>query len=264
MKRRGTQMSKGEMMRRLDRARAAAKLKSGAGYLLLKLAGKVNEYGEAWCTEEDLAGNAMHRVTASVHLRKLEAEGIVWRIAWKPGLRALATPARRPSETPPDPCVAVERWEIPDGHHLWFLSVGARKSSLEAWRRYPGKVHGRPRSERIRGPNVDAFVTTAANDAPSLAPAATSTPPPAVTLAPTVAAETSTPAVTRRTDAPQLCEVFGFLSAVAEARKLRPDLPREAWVKAGKVRRNHFDPDRQRVDVRVVTAWAEHIMRGGW
>ncbi len=62
---------------------------------------------------------------------------------------------------------------------------------------------------------------------------------------------------------PQLCEVFGFMSALAEARTLRPDLPREAWVKAGRVRRSHFDPHTQRVDAAALIKWAEHVNRGG-
>ena len=61
----------------------------------------------------------------------------------------------------------------------------------------------------------------------------------------------------------QMVEIVGFLSAVAEARALRPDIPREAWVKVGRVRRPHFDPAKNKCTARIVIAWAEHILRGG-
>ena len=207
-------------MERLDRALNNAGLKNGARGVLFVLVYKVNKHGEAWCTEEEIAGKAMHAETAGLHLRALEAAGIVWRIARSPGLRSLVAPDAK----------------IPKCGDLYFLPVASTPKALLAWCMYPGEVYGRPCVTQQE--NASAVATATSTKAP---------PSPSENLY----------------IGPQLCEVVGFLSAVAEARALRPDIPRDAWVKAGKVRRSHFDPSGQRVDARAVIAWAEHVRRGG-
>ena len=198
-----------------------AGLKSGAAFVALTLFFKVNEDGEAWVTETEIGRkNLMKPSTVRAHLRKLEAAGIVWRVARSPGLRSLVAPDAK----------------IPKCGDLYFLPVASTPKALLAWCMYPGEVYGRPCVAQQE--NAPAVATATSTKAP---------PSPSENLY----------------VGPQLCEVVGFLSAVAEARALRPDIPRDAWVKAGKVRRSHFDPSGQRVDARAVIAWAEHILRGG-
>ena len=206
-------------MERLDRALNNAGLKNGARGVLFVLVYKVNKHGEAWCTEEEIAGKAMHAETAGLHLRALEAAGIVWRIARSPGLRSLVAPDAK----------------IPKCGDLYFLPVASTPKALLAWCMYPGEVYGRPCVTQQENASAVATATsTKASPSPPENPHA---------------------------HGPQLAEIYGFLSAVAEARKLRPDIPREAWVAAGRIRCARFNVDRDMCTARVVIAWAEHVLR---
>ena len=143
--------------------------------------------------------------------------------------------------------------------------VVALDGSWSELRREPGDSYPTPpmlptkrkRSKRSAEPEATRIRPT---PAPSSARPAAETSTPSAPASPTHATEGPSFSLYI---GPQLCEVVGFLSAVAEARALRPDIPRDAWVKAGKVRRSHFDPSGQRVDARAVIAWAEHVRRGG-
>jgi hypothetical protein len=64
-------------------------------------------------------------------------------------------------------------------------------------------------------------------------------------------------------EARTLAEVYGFLGALREARALRPDLPRSAFVAAGRIRRAQFDPERQYLSAAVLIEWAEYAAAGG-
>lgn len=77
-------------------------------------------------------------------------------LEWKPSPRALATP---------DPQTGEPRL-LRAKHTLRFIPLLASQSALDAWRRYPGKVYGRPPSERLRTPAsvVDALPRVAANE----------------------------------------------------------------------------------------------------
>lgn len=207
-------------MERLDRALNNAGLKNGARGVLFVLVYKVNKHGEAWCTEEEIAGKAMHAETAGLHLRALEAAGIVWRIARSPELCSLVAPNAKISKR----------------GDLYFLPAASTHKALLAWCVYPGEVYGRPCVAQQE--NAPAVATATSTKAP---------PSPSENLY----------------VGHQMVEIVGFLSAVAEARALRPDIPREAWVKVGRVRRPHFDPAKNKCTARIVIAWAEHILRGG-
>lgn len=204
-------------MERLDRALNNAGLKNGARGVLFVLVYKANKHGEAWCTEEEIAGQAMHAETAGLHLRALEAAGIVWRIARSPELCSLVAPGAK----------------TPKRGDLYFLPAASTHEALLAWCVYPGEVYGRPCVAPQE--SAPAVAATRTKVSPS--------PPENLYVG------------------PQLCEVFGFLSAVAEARKLRPDIPREAWVAAGRIRCARFNVDRDMCTPRVVIAWAEHVLR---
>jgi hypothetical protein len=57
-----------------------------------------------------------------------------------------------------------------------------------------------------------------------------------------------------------LCEVSGFLRAVREARALRPDLPRAAFVAAARTRSPWFSR-LSHVDAETVIDWAARAAR---
>lgn len=59
-----------------------------------------------------------------------------------------------------------------------------------------------------------------------------------------------------------LAEIPGFMSALRDARAQRPDLPRDAFVKAGRIRRLEFNPSLQ-CDTLAVISWAEWAAKGG-
>jgi hypothetical protein len=56
-----------------------------------------------------------------------------------------------------------------------------------------------------------------------------------------------------------LCELAGFLTAVQETRRMFPELPRELFVRAGRVRFEGFNRATQRVDVSVLLSWVAHV-----
>lgn len=51
-------------------------------------------------------------------------------------------------------------------------------------------------------------------------------------------------------------------AALRDARAQRPDLPRDAFVKAGRIRRLEFNPS-LRCDTLAVISWAEWAAKGG-
>ena len=57
-----------------------------------------------------------------------------------------------------------------------------------------------------------------------------------------------------------LAEMQGFVRAVAEARRERPDIPRAAWVAAGRIARPEFNPS-MRVDAARLLQWVAYMLK---
>ena len=175
---------------------------------------------------------------------------------------AKALPTRAPART----------YSPPPADRPYVMHVNGPPGAWWELRREPGDSYPTPptlptpkRKRSKRSAEPEAPTMSRPTPAPS---SATSTP--SAPASPTPKAEP--PAVQHHpTEGPvlnlnvghQMVEIVGFLSAVAEARALRPDIPREAWVKVGRVRRPHFDPAKNKCTARIVIAWAEHILRGG-
>lgn len=72
----------------------------------------------------------------------------------------------------------------------------------------------------------------------------------------------TTPALSprRHRGTPSLCEVNGFLRAASEAMRLRPDLPREAFIAAARSRSAWFARMKM-CDAATVIEWAALAMR---
>ena len=182
---------------------------------------------------------------------------------------AKALPTRAPART----------YSPPPADRPYVMHVNGPPGAWWELRREPGDSYPTPptlptpkrkRSKRSAEPEAPTMSrpTPAPSSATSTRPAAeTSTP--SAPASPTPKAEPPAvqhhpkngPVMHLHAHGPQLAEIFGFLSAVAEARKIRPDIPREAWVAAGRIRCARFNVDRDMCTARVVIAWAEHCLR---
>ena len=165
----GKPVSKGEAAERICDECDRKGLKSGAAFVATTLLLKANKHGEAWVTEREIGRkNLMKPSTVRVHLRTLEAAGIVWRIDWTPGLRALATHDPRTGG----------RMRVPNWKPLYLVKDYARSRTIDLWRAYTdAPVHGRPPLPVERS-------APAANDTPDVAPTESAPPPPAVETTP--------------------------------------------------------------------------------
>ena len=57
-----------------------------------------------------------------------------------------------------------------------------------------------------------------------------------------------------------LAEVQGFMGAVSEARRERPDIPRAAWVAAGRIARPEFNPS-MRINAERLLQWVAYMLK---